>query len=179
MSNHNSAVEREETPHTTNPIQNDTRKVNRCIAVAFRRRAESVIRDRSIDASSRAVIRYALETSDPWLAELVRRVDAGESVIDTVEFSQEPPANSGDLNEEKIATLAEMICRTGDESAIKSAALLVLMAAMEESTHPKVLANVAKHLAFTRCGELNLCGMIDSQIAVLEWELFSGNTLAA
>ena len=179
MLNHNSAVEREETPHTNNPIQNATLKVNRCIAVAFRRRAESVIRDRSVDASSRMIIRYALETNDPWLAELVRRVDAGEAVIDTVEFSQEPPANNEDLNEERIAAVAELICRDGDEPAIKSAALLVLMAAVEESTHPKALANVAKHLAFTRCGELNLCGMVDSQIAVLECELFSGNNLAA
>ena len=72
-----------------------------------------------------------------------------------------------------------MICRNGDESAIKSAALLVLMAAVEDSTHPKALANVAKHLPFSRCGELNLCAMVESQIAVLEWELFSGNTLVA
>ena len=56
--NHNSAVEREETPHTTNPTQNDTLKGDRCIAVAFRRRAESVLRDRSVDAQSRALIRY-------------------------------------------------------------------------------------------------------------------------
>ena len=102
MPNHNSAVEREETPHTSDAIQNDTLKANRCIAVAFRRRAESVIRDRSVDASSRGVIRYALETNDPWLAELVRRVDAGEAIIDTVEFSHDPPAGSeDDLDQEK------------------------------------------------------------------------------
>jgi hypothetical protein len=53
------------------------------------------------------------------------------------------------------------------------------MAAVEDSSHPKALANVAKHLAFSRCGELNLSGMVESQIAVLEWELFSGNTLVA
>ncbi|HEY0727049.1 MAG TPA: hypothetical protein VGD38_03195, partial [Pyrinomonadaceae bacterium] len=76
MLNVNSAVERNETPHT-NSTQNDTLKANRCISVAYRRRAESVISDRSIDARSRAVIRYALETNDPWLAELVRRAEAG------------------------------------------------------------------------------------------------------
>jgi hypothetical protein len=45
------------------------------------------------------------------------------------------------------------------------------MGKLQNSTHPKVLANTAKHLAFTRCGELNFCGMVDAQIAVLESEL--------
>jgi hypothetical protein len=50
-----------------------------------------------------------------------------------------------------------------DEPAIKSAALLVLMSTLENAAHPKALANTAKHLAFTHCGELNLCGMVDVQ----------------
>jgi hypothetical protein len=48
------------------------------------------------------------------------------------------------------------------------------MATLENATHPKALANTAKHLAFTRCGELNLHGMVDAQIAVIEGELFRG-----
>ena len=36
-------------------------------------------------------------------------------------------------------------------------------------------ANTAKHFAFTRCGELNLYGMVDAQIAVLESELLADN----
>ena len=47
-----------------------------------------------------------------------------------------------------------MICRAGDEPETKSAALLVLTATIENATHPKVLANTAKHLAFTRSREL-------------------------
>jgi hypothetical protein len=42
------------------------------------------------------------------------------------------------------------------------------MAALENATHPKALANSAKHLAFARCGELNFCNMVDAQIAVVE-----------
>ena len=38
---------------------------------------------KSIDPQSRAIIRYALEINDPWLAELVRRADAGETLFDT------------------------------------------------------------------------------------------------
>lgn len=72
-----------------------------------------------------------------------------------------------------------MICRAGDDPAIKSAALLVLMSTLEHSLQPKALANTAKHLAFAQCAELNLCGMVDAETGVLEAELFSGNAFAA
>ena len=65
-----------------------------------------------------------------------------------------------------------MLCRSGDEPDIKSAALLVLMDAFENSPHPKALANTAKHLAFNHCAERNLCGMVDAEVRVLEAELF-------
>ena len=48
------------------------------------------------------------------------------------------------------------------------------MAALEHATHTRALANTAKHLAFTRCGELNFSGMVDAQIAVVENELLCG-----
>jgi len=47
------------------------------------------------------------------------------------------------------------------------------MATSENSTHPKVLANTAKHLAFTRCSELNLFGMVEAQVATVEHELLA------
>ena len=72
-----------------------------------------------------------------------------------------------------------MICRAGDEPATKSAALLVLMSALENSTHPKALANLAKHLAFTQCDELDLDDMVEGQIAVLESKLLAGNMLVS
>jgi hypothetical protein len=146
MVNHISA-----TPHVS-------KSANHAISDALKRRAQSVINDKSIDAGARAVIRYGLETNDPLLAELVRRVDEGETIIDNMQTLQIYS------NEEKVEALADLICRAGDQPA---AALLVLMATLENSTHPKALANTAKHLAFTRCSELNLCGMVDAQIAVL------------
>ena len=152
MINLNSARLREETPHHSD---------------ALKRRAQSVINDKSIDAQTRAVIRYGLEINDQWLPELVRCVDAGESIIDNLYVRS---------SEEKIETLTELICRAGDEP---SAALLVLLATLENSTHPKALANTAKHLAFNRCGESNLYGMVDAQIATLETELFDRHSLAS
>jgi hypothetical protein len=115
-----------------------------------------------------------LETNDPWLAELVRRADEGETVIDEAGLLKIPSTD-----EEKIAALAEMICRAGDEAGTKSAALLVLMSTLENASHPKALANLAKHFTFTRCGELNLNGMVEAQIAALESELLARNTLAS
>ena len=163
MANDSSATVRE-TPHV-----NQTSRTNTIIN-ALKQRAQAVLNDRSIDPESRAIIRYALETNDPWLAELVRRADEGETVVDSAGFLK-----TSSTNEEKIAALAEMICRPGDEAGTKSAALLVLMSMLENATHPKALANLAKHLAFTRCGELNLNGMVEVQTAVLEGELLAGN----
>ena len=111
-----------------------------------------------------------MEINDPWLPDLVRRADAGETIIDTIDFSLVPETNEAGSGEEKIEALAEIICRAGDQSA---AALLVLMGMVENSLHPKVLANTAKHFAFTHCAALNLFGMVDAQIAVVESELLS------
>ena len=115
-----------------------------------------------------------MEINDPWLAELVRRANAGE----TLDFSQTPDTDEDPSNQEKIETLADIICRAGDEAETKSAALLVLMATIENATHPKALANTTKHLAFTRCGELNAHGMVDAQVAALEGKLLASHSLA-
>ena len=192
MLNLNSAVERDETPHATNSTQDDTPKANRYISVAYRQRAESVISDRSIDAHTRVVIRYALETNDPWLVEMLSRAEAGKSLFDGSDLPQARPTlinedlpidtdlpTEADLpTEDKIETLTDIICSSGD-APTRSAALLVLIAAIESSPHPKALANIAKWLAFTRCGELNVCGMVESQIAVFEAKLLAGHSLPA
>ena len=164
MTTHSSATVRQ-TPHV-----NQTSRTN-TIVNALKQRAQSVLNDSTIDPESRAVIRYALETNDPWLADLVRRADEGETVVDSAGF-----VKTSSTDEEKIAALADLICRAGDEAGTKSAALLVLMSTLENASHPKALANLTKHLAFTRCGELNLNGMVEAQIAVLESELLTDNT---
>src|SRR5215204_4360043 len=105
MANHVSAIARSKTPHV-----NQTSRTN-TIVNALKRRAQTVLSDKSIDPQTRAIIRYGLETNDPWLAELVRRADTGETIMDTVDFSQEPETNEHDSSEEKIQALAEIICR--------------------------------------------------------------------
>lgn len=76
MANDSSATVRE-TPHV-----NQTSRTNTIID-ALKQRAESIVNDKSIAPESRAIIRYALETNDPWLAELVRRAEAGETIVDS------------------------------------------------------------------------------------------------
>jgi len=110
-----SAPAREATPHATNNTISD----------AVRRRAQSLINDRTIDASDRAFIRYALATNDaPGLSELVRRVDAGEPVIDDSYLLE---ANDEISTVEKLERLAAMICQAGAQPKTRAAALLVLM----------------------------------------------------
>ena len=160
MATDSSATEREE-PHVLETTRTNT------IINALKRRAQAVLNDRSIDAQTRSIIRYSLETNDPWLARLVRRVDAGERINETFDFSETPESSEETSNEEKIDSLAEVICRAGSDSA---AALLVLMATLENSPHPRLLANAAKHFAFTRCGDLNLYRTAGAHIAQIEDE---------
>src|SRR5215218_1336956 len=159
MRTHSSAQLRDETPQPTNSITNNV------ISNAVKRRAQSLIKDKSIDASGRIWLRYALEINDPALPELVRRADAGEPIIDD---SHPLEANDEISDEEKVQRLAAMICQADDHSETRAAALLVLMSTLENSTQPKILANHVKHIAFTRCGELNCFGMVDAQIAAIE-----------
>ena len=105
MANHSSATVREHTSHA-----NQTSRTN-TIGNALKRRAQAVVNDKSIDPQSRAIIRYALEVNDPWLAELVRRADAGDAIVDTFDFQEPPEPNEDDSKEEKIEALTEMICR--------------------------------------------------------------------
>ena len=163
-----SATVREQSPHvnqTSNPATNTN---------ALKRRAQAIVNDKSIDADSRKIISYALLINDPWLPELVRSVDAGENITESFDYSQATAAVEDTSSEENIEALAEIICRANDRSA---AALAVLMRTLEKSTHVKLLANKAKHLAFNRCAESNLLGMVDTQIALIEGELSAGDRL--
>jgi len=162
MANNSSVRAHEETPHASQTTTH--------ISKALRRRAEAIVNNRTIDAESRALIRFALQINDPIVSELVRRTDAGERLSDTLDLPQ-----SGDENSSRdiVEAMTEIICCTGGEEG--SAALLVLMSMVQNSSDPKALAKTAKHLAFTRCGELNVNGMVDAQAAMFKNELFAGN----
>lgn len=161
MVRHSSARVREHTSHTNRETRTST------IVNALKRRAQAVLNDRSIDPQSRAIIRYAMETNDPWLAELVRRADTGETT-EQLDFSQAPDDNEDYSSDAKIEACVQLICKSGSKATV---ALLVLMATLERATHPKAIANVAKHLVFSCCAESNLNGMVDAHIAQLESEL--------
>lgn len=82
MATHGNATVREQAPHA-----NRTTRTN-AILSTLKRRAQAILNDRSIDAESRVIIRYGLEVNDPWLADLVRRVESGERIADAFDFSQ-------------------------------------------------------------------------------------------
>ena len=166
MASHSSASVRE--PHVnqnnrTN-TSNQTRHTTRTntIVNALKQRARALLNDKSIDVRSRAILRQALERNDPWLAQLVRRADAEESIGDN---NPGQPLNVDESDSrEQAEALGEIICCAGDECAV---ALLVLMGMLHDAPDPKALANTVKHLAFTRCGELNAYGVVDAQIALI------------
>ena len=70
MAGHSSATPREEKSHI--------------IDASLKRRARLLITKSSIPRQTRSLIRYALEIKDPYLGQLVRRVEAGEVTIDHV-----------------------------------------------------------------------------------------------
>jgi hypothetical protein len=148
MATHSSATARQETSHVNRTTRTAT------IMNALKQRAQETLNDPSLDDQSRATLRHALEQNDPWLAKLVRREEE----------------TSEDDSRGKIEALAEIICGAGNKSA---AALFVLMGTLQNSNEPEALANTVKHFAFTRCGELNVFGMVDAQIAVVESQLFT------
>ncbi|MCA1577443.1 MAG: hypothetical protein LC794_08800 [Acidobacteria bacterium] len=196
MAKDTSARTRVRAPHPTETSDPSETTRTATIINALKQRAQAVLNDKSIDPQSRAIIRYGLETNDPWLAELVRRAEAGEAIVettlvDTVGLSTHTSENGSSEHEckgddpsgygpsehndsaKKIETLAAIICRPGDEPEIKSGALLVLLATLENSSHPKALANAVKHIIFTHCADPNLQGLVDAQIAVLERKFFT------
>jgi hypothetical protein len=163
MTTHTSATREE--PHVRETSRTNT------IINALKRRALAVLNDTSIDPQSRAIIRYGLETHDPWLAQLVKRVDAGERISETFDFSQTPESTEETSNDVQVKALTEIICRAGNDA---SAALLVLMATLETSAHPRLLANAAKHFAFARCGDLILYRMVGAHLAQIDAETCAG-----
>jgi hypothetical protein len=190
MAKDSSATTREQTPHANRTTRTAT------IIDALKRRAQAILNDESIDPESRAIIRYALETNDPWLAELVRRADKEESIIDAFDPAETPSAETqgtseivserdtsrvdstfenqdDDSTRQKIEALAEIICGGGEESA---GALFVLMGTLANCADAKAFAHTAKHFAFTHCGELNLYGIVDAEMAVVEGKLFAGKS---
>ena len=70
MATHGSAILREEKSHS--------------IDASLKRRARLLITNGSIPKQTRSLIRYALEIKDPYLAQLVHRVEAGEMTIEHV-----------------------------------------------------------------------------------------------
>jgi hypothetical protein len=52
------------------------------IDASLKRRARLLITNSSIPRQTRSLIRYALEIKDPYLAQVVRRVEAGEMTIE-------------------------------------------------------------------------------------------------
>ena len=67
-----------ETGHITRDLLVDTLLVD----ASLKRHARLLITNSSIPRETRALIRYALEIKDPYLAQVVRRVEGGESIAD-------------------------------------------------------------------------------------------------
>ena len=91
----------------SNVISATLREDTTQLSDTLKRRAQSIIEDKSIDAEIRAIIRYGLEANDAWLGDLVSSVDAGERIINNLNVRS---------SEEKVQALTDLICQAGDEA---------------------------------------------------------------
>ena len=66
------------------------------IDVSLKRRARLLINNSSIPRQTRSLIRYALETKDPYLAQVVRRVEGGELIIECLYLENEDEGMKGE-----------------------------------------------------------------------------------
>jgi hypothetical protein len=70
-------------------------------------------------------------------------------------------------------TKAKSSTNTGKRWTPTQVTQLRKLASQKNSAEPEALANTVKHFAFTRCGEFNVFGMVDDQVAVVEGKLLA------
>ena len=153
MVSHISAKERAEAPHATTSITNITNNLNDSFSSDLKRPVPFGIGDSLLNAETRT-----------------REID-----VNPMHYSETGVTIEDDPIVEKVQILADLICRAGDEPAIKSAALLVLMATLQNAPELKELANSAKRVAFIHCGHLDVYGIVDAHIPILESELLAAS----
>ena len=83
MARHSNATPRPATSH--NQTSDSINKPPQLIDASLKRRARRLISNSSIPKQTRNLILYALQIKDPYLAQVVRRVESGEMTIDRVQ----------------------------------------------------------------------------------------------
>jgi hypothetical protein len=101
MTTHSSATPREETSNMTNAsleghtsaksnvspevdVSSNIADSSKTIDASIKKRARLLLSKSSIPGKTRSLIRYALMLKDPYLAQVVRRVEAGEMLINCI-----------------------------------------------------------------------------------------------
>ena len=69
---------------TKHGIASPRKQEPRTLDANLKRRARKLTTDSRVDPSTRSLIRYALEIKDPYLQQVVNRVEAGEMRIDHI-----------------------------------------------------------------------------------------------
>jgi hypothetical protein len=62
---------------------------SRTLDANLKRRARNLATDSRVDPRTRSLIRYGLEVKDPYLEQIVNRVEAGETSIDHIHLESD------------------------------------------------------------------------------------------
>ena len=78
--NHKASSQPKASSQNSNAVSDQSQTID----ASLKRRARLLITDSLIPRPTRSLIQYALQLKDPYLAQLVRRVESGETTIDHV-----------------------------------------------------------------------------------------------
>ena len=62
---------------------------SRTLDADLKRRARNLVTDSRVDPRTRSLISYGLQIKDPYLGQIVNRVEAGEMSIDHINFDSD------------------------------------------------------------------------------------------
>ena len=82
MARHSNAPTRSKTSARQKQTRTQPNQTSSIVDASLKRRARHLITSSSIPPQTRSLIRYALEINDPYLAQIVQRVEAGEMTIE-------------------------------------------------------------------------------------------------
>ena len=134
---------------------------------------------------ARAIDLVTREIATQELAEIALGVETLEAVPEIGAASETVPDTAAEVPEQAAAEAPQawaVRAEAAAELVAEAAAVGAVVGGRDTTsnrTRRQLLANAAKHFAFTRCAELNLYGIVDAQLPLVEGKLLADDSLTS